>query len=1139
MLSPFLVVGVGGSGGKTVRGIRKSLLLQLEQAGWDEGLPEAWQFLHIDSPVSQDGVDFPAPLLPLSDYLSLVPAGVSYSIVHGSLKNKIDGGAVADIEKVLPSPDDVTVPIYMGAGAFRAIGRTISAASLGQIQNKVSAVISRMNTASATGQLGQLSKLLGIEDSGPRMTTGVIISSVAGGSGAGQFLDVAEAIKSASSHALWTEDMFALLYAPDVFANLGQAGIPPNALGALVETMSGFWNSELSESTAALYHGHGLIASTTSKYRVGPAYPYIVGSTNGQVSFGSQNNVYSAVSTSVAMWMLSRSVQDDLMGYTVTNYQDRAPKLEDLSGLRKTGGHNLTAEPSPFSSMGFGRVTLGLERFYEYSSQRLAKTAVLNLLERHLVSDGQGTTKTQAEWVQHHVGLSFGSFYQESQLSSADVTSRLRPDITVLRRQLKSAIEQSSRAGMPEGGHPYSGWVQRIINGYQVNLPSIIDEVDKRLKDSVRLWVGAIQGEMLTLVTRTSARQGLPVTAGLLMRTIEKVRESLSDLSHAHREYLMKSEDLQTAVTQAMQPASAMAKIPANNAALAKGVLAATEALWNRAESELARVTEEILADFVENFLDPLWRSLSSATTLLRSNVDDQKLSDGRPNPFGSWPEPSPKYVPLEFAPAPNERLLIDYKSYGTEFDRLIGETMAGAPMNALQEVLDEFVMGSYGSEKVKNLPLERRWNLLEMSGSWVPRQREYQPRDGAYQSATFAFLADHVAYVERAKRWLRVPDRKFSNYLDEKLAKWLDHKDPSVRSQRQDRFVKEFSGAVGSSSPLVERDPSLLQIIHPPQPLSDASKNKPVFSPIPVDPDGDLYQSLENVWISTIGGDDAELDVFRRACVGPSGAPNVRQIDIFTVTSVPMQPMVLASVMEPIAQGWLASSVKQNTRANFMQWRRGRTLPESIPASPDIWHEMLVGWYVAKFLGQIRDDNKLDPAKGNQSPDKGPKISIWTDGSQKYVSFPYPLYFAGIAPRPDMLGVVMESLTIALVNVYSEKSLLPLAPYRRITQLGDLATNGPLSYWIREGHPHDADSPNPNPNLAGTAADSIADRKDKAIQYFHKQLEDFEGYLARQPKYGDIRTYPVSWEIRNQIRESLGKILRAIPPIEEDDDVL
>ena len=50
MLSPFIVIGVGGSGGKTLRTLRQALLRKLRVAGWPhDRLPEGWQFLEIDT----------------------------------------------------------------------------------------------------------------------------------------------------------------------------------------------------------------------------------------------------------------------------------------------------------------------------------------------------------------------------------------------------------------------------------------------------------------------------------------------------------------------------------------------------------------------------------------------------------------------------------------------------------------------------------------------------------------------------------------------------------------------------------------------------------------------------------------------------------------------------------------------------------------------------------------------------------------------------------------------------------------------------------------------------------------------------------------------------------------------------------
>ena len=59
MLRPFLLIGVGGSGGKTLRVVRENLEWELRRAGWpeEEGFPKAWQFLQIDVASAPDGDD--------------------------------------------------------------------------------------------------------------------------------------------------------------------------------------------------------------------------------------------------------------------------------------------------------------------------------------------------------------------------------------------------------------------------------------------------------------------------------------------------------------------------------------------------------------------------------------------------------------------------------------------------------------------------------------------------------------------------------------------------------------------------------------------------------------------------------------------------------------------------------------------------------------------------------------------------------------------------------------------------------------------------------------------------------------------------------------------------------------------------
>jgi hypothetical protein len=195
----------------------------------------------------------------------------------------------------------------------------------------------------------------------------------------------------------------------------------------------------------------------------------------------------------------------------------------------------------------------------------------------------------------------------------------------------------------------------------------------------------------------------------------------------------------------------------------------------------------------------------------------------------------------------------------------------------------------------------------------------------------------------------------------------------------------------------------------------------------------------------------------------------------------------------------------------------------------------MIQGWYLAKFFGHISLENDpSDPAL----TERGPRVKLWEHGGPDgLMSFPHPLYYPQIAPIPDLIGVVMESMTVAMVNCFSVGSLDPLAPYKRLAKLGDLGTSdGHLAYWIRKGQLRESDAPVPVVSQAGGPTNTIDERKGLAITYFQSQLAGFEEYLSRQDKYGDIRAYPVSWEIRAEIRDALNRLIKSIPAVEEYD---
>ncbi len=149
MMQPFLFVGVGGSGGKTLRVVREELEQRLRARGWDRKFPEAWQFVQIDVPTRADGEDHDLPVqLPTDDYVGLVSPNTDYANVDTSLMmgTSADGGkhSLAALVGWRPESKHVTIPIEKGAGQYRAIGRAVAVANLATIRTAIGDSVRRL-----------------------------------------------------------------------------------------------------------------------------------------------------------------------------------------------------------------------------------------------------------------------------------------------------------------------------------------------------------------------------------------------------------------------------------------------------------------------------------------------------------------------------------------------------------------------------------------------------------------------------------------------------------------------------------------------------------------------------------------------------------------------------------------------------------------------------------------------------------------------------------------------------------------------------------------------------------------------------------------------------------------------------------
>jgi len=1131
MLKPFLLVGVGGSGGKTLRALREMLSMRLEQEGWTGGWPKAWQMLHVDSPTIQDGASFPYPFLDDDCYFSLVSAGGTYQAVFDSISQggRLPKEVVADILKPLPSPNEVAIPVQLGAGQFRAVGRALALSRMSGIQTAAKRAINNMSDAVALGQLQRIgTELFGANAQGgtpaPEL---ILISSLAGGSGAGAYLDVIEAVKSAEAGKAWPLNSFGIVYAPDVFDNIGgKSGVAPNALAAMAEGMAGQWIAgtdalpSLKRDTIELYASQGIQpAVNNAQYVLGPKFSFLIGRQNGNVAFPTADDVFASVASSLMTWMIDDEVSDTIGAYAVANFMAQAPMIPDETRLKISG-----AQAPPFSSIGFGRVTLGRDRFTKYSAEVLGRTVVYRMLNQHTSEDPSLSQKNEQEWTVAKATNAWIGFLEDSGLNERserdDVINALRPkkrDENYAR--FIAEIRNAASQGLDKnGGLNANTWQERIMHFYTQSLNQYLDDERDERNHLVRDWVGQIVPQLLQISAKTAVQNGLPVVAELLARLESEVQGAFEDLSRESQQFHQYAFDVNSYVSQQFTAVANQDSIRPDHQSVIGAIEQVKNAFGWQAEAELREMAASLLNDLKSNVLKPLKGEMAGAWGAMQASVRNQNLPDGRENAYNTWPTLDGQ-VPKRFNPGQNERLLISPSEYPAEFRNLVKRSVSDEKVDdPIVEVVTQVGLGGHILDMEAELD---PWELISIDQPWIPSERAgRKDQSMSNQPIKVSISVNPEDYVLRARHWLRRPGVAFSRYIDEDLGAYLTDEsiDRGALAQRQSKFQEEFTAAVAASDPLVDVDATLLMHIH----RKALGEKDSIVSTIPFSLGSPVGDIIKNV-LSTYKVWDANNSPkwFKDTTA------KVRSIDIFSMQKHPYQPIVFSSIMQPIAKQWASSSNNLDTRDTFWKWRRARPLGESIPAARSVVESMIRGWYVAKTLGQLDSDLS--------DTNRGPRLSIYGGPENGIVNFPHPLLDRGQAKPFDLLGIVLQSLTIALAQCNGLQTLAPLFAYHRLMDLGGTAADAgsDLTIWIQNGTTT-PNGPEPKSDRAGSSMDSVADRRDAVLAYLGLQKEEFNTDMTMDA-YGNIRDYPVTWEIREMVLRELGHLQSGVSKVRED----
>lgn len=1089
MLQKYFFVGVGGSGGVSLRLLRSLLAARLTDAGYHGGLPRAWQFAHIDVPRIQETRPEGLPTLPDNNYAGLAVRGLKYRDLDDTLVKRRGESVQMHVAGWRPDPSKVIVDPTVGAGRFRAVGRMILGAGMKSAFDLLKTGFSNLASSSANQEFSQVCLALTGDGQFVDQTQVVVVSSLAGGTGAGTVIDVCDLVMQHQPDA--ENRLAAILYTPEVFDELDSVdkdGTYPNALAALSELLNGYWVGEApTEEESALISSAGAFPNRDVKRR-GPRIMYMIGRSNGDVIYSNQVEVYRAVAKGLAALVTSPSIQDRFRSEEIGNWTERAGG-PDTSGLRSN------KDERPLSSFGFASVGIGLDRFARYASERLARDAIDHLLTGHWSQKQKdsGVTEQQArEQRAQDVFLGFlrRAGLREDGTHNNDVVDAVRGRTEEQARRAIADDLQAPVLSEVTGLWPANGGADlagtRIVERMKERWRSAADRYEHQYLVNAAAWADKLQGRVTTEAAHLVAAEGAPVAAEVIQKCVEQLTVVVvPELEQSHDAHQRLVGEMRSRVKGSL--AGITGALHKENPRISQAVTVALDSFHAYTEQFVYDLAAELVRDIAENVLRPLQQSIKNAGYQLQNQLVGTPT---QPSKADKWPVDE-RTVPTRYEPPDNELVLEPVASYPTIFEsRVRAQTGDENFRNALVKARREIIEGIRENNDGRQVAIESR-------GRWQPRDRRL-PQSPDEQPAEFLVHIDDDELLARSVSWIRRPNTAMGDYLRQTLSEYLGRlaSDERVRAQRCEKFRRELAQAVVLSRPLVKIDQPRLNAIHPGQ----DGNFREYLTKFPFERGHPGRNAVENVFSSY---QPHELDAL-------FGGDPCSQIDIFTFLAAPVQPVVMSSFVEPIRGQWDKDRIQPDS-AGFWTWRRARPLPQFLPCAPEVRKAIIRGWFTARFLGQVR-------CLGNDIV--GKPTEVWSPAG--WLRFPWPLL--GLPRRrwdvDDWMPAIIESLCLTLVGA-------PFDPYERLAELGRSVEDGSgeLRDWVAEGR-GPAHAPQPEAAHAGSpddVPDARANVLCKRLDYFEQHYAQYDEWPLRD------RRASGAWELRDDIREALSDIRQAV----------
>ena len=1157
-LRPRLIIGIGGSGGKTIRAMKESLEFRLRQNQIDS-LPSCWQFLQIDT--TDDGLEFPAKMLPSSEKCIVVRPGQTFESIRESLEGKATNKEERNSFLAGWGIPYCDLDVTKGAGMIRGIGNQVGIAAAEIIYQSLDSALGKLFSGGVTNELTTIAQKM--RHSQVKVETEpqvMIVSSLAGGSGAGMFIDVVEILKRISQfkdEAWISKGIISFLYTAEVFGTLkGAEDIKQNCLGAVNEITGGLLRPPTSRTDLLMQR---LGVGPSGSDRIGTPINILIGSKNsagvdiasGPNSYG-MNEIFYTIGETLAALTLNPTLSEEFLNKSVTNVFNSPFKLTDTSGFAPRAADLIAPRAHPFAAVGFARLSVGADRVLEFVRDGLLRTQVESLIWPEAVGNAvlDSRMQTPEMMLEESIESQWPAYLSQSKISEMgiqnDVTDELANNETesLISRFVDDVVGNVAALTQPR---EISKVFPMLWSAYQSAMPEFERACEANIKKLAARWAESIQVYLTDYHAQKIAQLGLRVTSGLIRKMIvtELQKVTSEDLPGERKraEAVLERADQSFLRGQLDKHSNGRQEIAGTDRQIIDAIRNDYKVVASKKEEVIRKkIAVELLLDLESSFLQPLEEMLNQRYRSLMTQYKSSDPIETQGIEFESLPDliKNPKVVPPRYKPRAVEKTLISSEDY---LNFYVESAEKDLPTNLWKNQGEVFKASQLNS--LLGLPLKqdasnkKRQSLLVLSTNWRPKVTDVVNAT----AATFEMKYRFIDLRDANRDWLADPNSKFGETLKMNIRKYCTDGSLDQNTARQERFVKEYSEMLTLSAPLANYAKGAFKVLSARGSESLSSQFEVSVDPIPFDKtDPNVGQRLDAVVTAFLQNSGTQVgvdDTYARKWFDPSST--AKELFVLQLPLASLPAYAFGSLTNPIMDS-LMSAAKSDDWKDYWISRRTRPLAESIPVGRAPMQSIITGYYIAKMFGMIDFvDEKLKGTNFQQI------ASPALDG--KYTKFPQPMLQVPLdSGRGLFLPSILMSLGLAFVNFGQTGDEQHLHAHRLLQCLGrevtttvsetgwkdqwnnsakgDLLIDGIeikstlLRDWILTGRLQGMSEFTPSEKV-GSATGSIENRREAVVSYLDNQIQQWAAQWERL-RTAEWYELPNVWEIREEIDKAL-----------------